>query len=411
MDRRNFIKRSLVSAGGFVAADLGVTRAANLMDSKAPAGETAKMQYRKLGRTGIEVSVVSLGCEGFAKKSNEQVRKEFDYAIGKGINFLDLYSSNPELRSAIGFALEGRRNKFVVQGHIGSTWEDGQYLRTRNIEKCKAAFQDLLTRLKTNYVDVGMIHYVDDQKDFDTVFKGEFIKLVQQYRKEGKIRCIGMSTHSPEMARQAVETGLVDVIMFSLNPGYDFKFENGKLRGINPDREKLYELCARKGVAIDVMKCFGGGNLFDSKSCPFGVAFTPAQCIEYALTRPAVAAVMCGAKTQAELDNDLKWLSLPQEERDFYEAIAGVKSLTWRGHCMYCTHCQPCPSGINIADVNKYLALATAQSEVPETVREHYNLLEYHASDCIECGKCEKRCPFYVKIIDNMHRAAEIFGI
>ena len=123
------------------------------------------MEYRTLGRTGLRVSAVALGCEGFMNRPEEEVRADFDFAIENGINFLDLYASNPELRSSIGAALAGRREGFVIQGHLCSVWEEGQYLRTRDPEKAQAAFDDLLARLGTDYVDIGMIHYVDAEAD------------------------------------------------------------------------------------------------------------------------------------------------------------------------------------------------------------------------------------------------------
>ena len=77
---------------------------------------------------------------------------------------------------------------------------------------------------------------------------------------------------------------------------------------------------------------------------------------------------------------------------------------------MYCSHCAPCPRHISVADVTKFLNLALAQGKVPETVREHYRLLEHHADECVQCGVCETRCPFGVPIRDNMKKAVEIFG-
>lgn len=77
---------------------------------------------------------------------------------------------------------------------------------------------------------------------------------------------------------------------------------------------------------------------------------------------------------------------------------------------MYCGHCAPCPEGIDVALVTKFLNLAKAQGEVPETVREHYEVLEHKAGTCISCGACEKRCPFEVPAVSNMKEAAKIFG-
>ena len=78
--------------------------------------------------------------------------------------------------------------------------------------------------------------------------------------------------------------------------------------------------------------------------------------------------------------------------------------------CLTCSHCAPCPVNIKVAEVNKFLNLALAQGELPETVREHYKLLEHHASECIQCGACEGRCPFGVRIREKMQQAVQIFG-
>ncbi|WP_462373301.1 aldo/keto reductase [Alistipes shahii] len=381
------------------------------------------MEYRTLGRTGIRVSAVALGCEGFMHKTAEEVKADFDFAIAHGVNFVDIYSSNPDLRANIGAALEGRRGKFVVQGHLCTVWENDQYLRTRDLEKTVRSFEEQLRQLRTDYLDVGMIHYVDAKEDLRTVFDGPIIRLAERLKAEGRIRSIGLSSHNPVVARMAVETGLVDVLMFSVNPAYDLQPPSEDvdtlwadesyartLHNIDPARERLYELCERTGVGIDVMKVYGGGDLLSRTDSPFGRALTPVQCIEYALTRPAVAAVMVGCKSRAEIEAALAWCGATAAERDYAAAISGLERFSWQGHCMYCGHCAPCSAGIDIAAVNKFRNLAQAQGEIPETVREHYRTLTHHASECIGCGLCEPRCPFGVEIVEAMRRAAERFG-
>ena len=108
------------------------------------------MEYRILGRTGLKVGASALGCEGCADKTAEEVRADFDFAIRNGINFLDLYASNPTLRSNIGAALAGRREQFVIQGHLCSVWEEGQYLRTRDPQKSADSFERQLRQLRTD---------------------------------------------------------------------------------------------------------------------------------------------------------------------------------------------------------------------------------------------------------------------
>ncbi|MDE6203789.1 MAG: aldo/keto reductase, partial [Lachnospiraceae bacterium] len=236
-------------------------------------------------------------------------------------------------------------------------------------------------------------------------------------------RAIGLSSHNPVIARKAVESGLIDVLMFSVNAAYDMQpasedcndlfdpaaYQNGFV-GMNPDRKALYELCDRENVAIDVMKVFGGGDMLNAELSPFGVAFNEYQCIEYCLTRPGVVSVMAGCHSENEIEKAVSYYEASREEKDYSMILSRMDKFQFRGNCMYCGHCAPCSVGINVAEVNKYLNLCLAQKEVPETVADHYRLLAHHAGECIACGRCEKNCPFGVEIIQKMKKAAEVFG-
>jgi len=382
------------------------------------------MKYREIKRCGnLKVSEIALGCEGFMGKSPEEFKAMLDRALELGINFMDMYTPDPDFRDNMGKAIAGRREQIVLQGHIGSVWENGQYLRTRDVKKAKAAFEDQLNRLGTDYLDIGMIHYVDAEEDFEKVFHGEFIDYCKGLKENGKVRCLGMSSHNPAVAGKAVETGLIDVLMFSVNAAYDMQPpsencedlwnpDNYKDRkdGTDPQRKALYELCAREGVAIDVMKAFGGGDMLSAELSPFGAAFNEYQCIDYCLTRPAVAAVMAGCHSIGQMEKLAGYYDAPRQERDYSGVLSKVERFNLKGNCMYCGHCAPCTVGINVADVNKYLNLALAQGEVPETVADHYRLLGHHASECVSCGNCERNCPFGVKIMERMKKAVEVFG-
>lgn len=179
------------------------------------------MNYRELGRCGIRVSEVGLGSEAFVGKDDAFSQELLDAALEAGINYFDLYNPEPYIRDSFGKAMEGRRERFVLQAHLCSAWMDGQYKRTREMNAVKAAYEDLFCRLRTDYVDVGMIHYVDEQADFDAVFGGPVMRYAKELKSAGKIRHIGMSSHNPRVAIQAAKSGEVDVIMLSVNPAYD----------------------------------------------------------------------------------------------------------------------------------------------------------------------------------------------
>lgn len=382
------------------------------------------MEYRELGRTGIKVSVIALGCEGFVANEGALTEQLLNAAEQGGINCIDLYAPQPEMRSRLGKWLRGRRGKFVLQAHLCTVWQEGQYKRTREIGEVKASFEDLLTRLATDYIDIGMIHYVDSLEDWEAVAGGPVMAYAREMQAQGKIRYIGLSSHNPAAAMQAVQSGLIDVLMFSVNPCYDLQPANedcyalwdGKnydrqLVNMDPEREALYETCSRLGVAITVMKAFGGGDLLDEELSPAGKALTVNQCLHYALTRPGVAAVMSGAHTVDELEKCLEYTTAADVEKDYAAAFAALPKISWEGHCMYCGHCAPCPQGIDVAAVTKFLNLTKAQNSVPETVREHYAALRHNAGECVKCGACEKRCPFKVTVIQNMQEAVKVFGM
>ncbi|MBT9776454.1 aldo/keto reductase [Clostridium sp. MCC353] len=379
------------------------------------------MRYRELGKTGLRVSEIGLGAEWLERHNTEEVKAVIGHCEAAGINILDCWMSEPKVRSNIGAAIKGRRDHWIIQGHLGSTWQDGQYVRTRDLPKVKEAFQDLLTRLQTDYVDLGMIHFVDEKAEFHRIIDGEFMEYVRELKKNGVIRHIGLSTHNPDVAKLAALQGEIEMILFSINPAFDmlpasedmneyFKDTYAKeVGGIAPERAELYRICEREGVGITVMKGYAGGRLFSAEASPFGVALTPVQCIHYALTRPAVASIMVGYDTTEHVDAAVAYETASEEEKDYASVLAGAPSHAYYGQCTYCGHCAPCPTGIDIAMVNKLYDLAAMQEEVPPAIRAHYECLSANAKDCIGCRGCEERCPFGVKVAERMEKAVKLF--
>ena len=99
-----------------------------------------------------------------------------------------------------------------------------------------------------------------------------------------------------------------------------------------------------------------------------------------------------------------------EDEKDYASILVNAPKNSYEGQCTYCGHCAPCVVKIDIAMVNKFYDLAKIHDEIPESIRVHYNDLEFNASDCISCGQCETRCPFNVKIVETMKKANELFN-
>jgi predicted aldo/keto reductase-like oxidoreductase len=322
-----------------------------------------------------------------------------------------------EVRGHIARALGDRRGDVMVQGGIGSTDVNRQYDICRDMPAVRKYFEELL-RLFGGYIDFGMMFFIDSEDDYKKVFDTEFATYADKLKKRGDIRHIGFSSHNPETAAKAINTGLPEMMMFSVNPAFDMlpsdqyvfdHIEKGfgaeLFRGIDSKRASLYRLCAQKQIGITVMKTFGGGKLLSAEHTPFSKPLTAAQCVHYALSRPAVACVLPGCKTGGEVREVMKYFELGESEKDYAETINTARN-DFRGNCVYCGHCQPCPAGIDIAAANKYLDIARLDaSNVPPSVKSHYKSLPHGGGDCVECGSCEGRCPFGVKIIDNMKEA------
>lgn len=379
------------------------------------------MRYRELGKTGLKVSEIGLGAEWLERHNAQEIKEVIDHCEACGINILDCWMSEPNVRSNIGAAIKGHREHWIIQGHLGSTWQDGQYVKTRDLKLAKKAFADLLERMGTDYIDLGMIHFVDEAEEYKKIMSGEFYAYAQELKEKGVIHHIGMSTHNPAVAKMAAESGKIEMILFSINPAFDMlpaseniddyfkETYDENLGGIASERAELYQICEQNGVGITVMKGYAGGRLFNASASPFGVALTPVQCLHYALTRPAVASVLAGYDTTAHVDEAVAYETASEEEKNYASVLAKAPAHAYYGMCTYCGHCAPCPVDIDIAMVNKLYDLALMQPEVPATVKAHYNDLSANGKDCVDCGSCEERCPFGVKVAERMKKAEELF--
>ena len=378
------------------------------------------MNYRKLGKTGLKVSEIGFGCTYFRETGEQVLGKMFDYGMERGVNFLDCCLSRPDDRDMVGRLLTGRRDKMIIQGHIGLTVENGQEALTQDLHKSKDHMDDLFRRLKTDYVDIAMLHCIDQEGEYQSALQSGLIDYMLEQKKKGAFRYLGFSSHELEVAKKMVNSGHFDVVMFSISPLFDLVFNDmdrfftmpsdeayPKDLNIDPRRAAFYSLCQEKEIGISVMKALAAGSLVDPHDTPFSKAMTVPQCIHYALNRPAVASVFIGMKDEEQLKDALSYYDTPAKDLD-YSSILNSVTGDLKIKCLYCNHCLPCAARIDIGSVTKLLDTGITHG-LSDELRDRYARLEVKASACIECGACPPRCPFGIDAMANVKKAAEMF--
>lgn len=383
------------------------------------------MIYRRLGKTGLKVSAIGLGCEYVWTADEKQVVELVHAAVDAGINYIDIFIGTPSTREHFGKALNGIREKVYLAGHLGCADHGGQYVKTRDLAECKDFIEQFYEKLNTDYIDILYLHNCDSPEDLDEILNGGMYDYAKQLQSAGHAGWIGISSHNTKTALEAVKSGKIDVLMFPVNPLFNMlpqDIGDAKMKGrpvtamtdaekaTYPTKQELYQLCDDMDVPIIAMKPFAGGNIL--KNHEGGrleglLSLTPIQCISYILSFPQVACPVPGFKDVDELNQSLAYLNATDKEKDFSEINESLIA-NFHNQCMYCNHCQPCPVQIDIAEVTKLTDMMEKEGSDGLIVR--YNALTAKGGDCIHCESCTDRCPFGIDASANMRRAQEIFG-
>ena len=349
------------------------------------------MEYRRLGRTGLDVSAIGLDTEHLEQK-RETMEDALCTAVDAGTNYIDMLYSDPE--GAAGFgdnfapALKPYRDKLILTAHWGPS---DLY---RDPDDCQRCLESVLARMSNHYVEVVMLTVVDSEKTWQG-WARESLERLRPYKEQGRIGYIGMSGHTASTAMTAVNSGLIDVLMYPIN----LIWHGDEIMSA------LYQACVDQDVGLVAMKPYHGGTLLFADGKPSGI--TPAQCLAYVLSLP-VSTTVPGAKNAEELRATLYYLEASDEEKGYRSVVDNIHDHL-AGQCVYCAHCHPCPRDIDMRWVIWHVD--QAEGGVTDELRGWYSGFPVKASECTECGVCMDRCPFEVDIIAKMRKAVELYEV
>ena len=371
------------------------------------------MQCRQLGKTGSEISEISIGTEWLYKKKQEDVKVLVEEAIGRGVNYFDIIFNFEPFLEQISSGIKSSRDKVLLTHHLGSSEYKGKYRKTRSTGECTKNLERFLKIMETDHTDILFVHFVATRKDCEKVLeKGGLKDLALELKKQGKTRCIGVSTHDYEQAIEFAESGIADLIMTQINLA----------NHSHPKRKELLEACVSTGTGVIAMKPFAGGKLLRKNSTLSFASYqtashcirkkkmppevTSQRCLHYILNLPGVSAVVPGVANLEELEDCLSYYSASEEEKDYSGLLKSFEEYK-SGECVYCNHCLPCPSDIDIGPMIRLYEMKDYIGS--DQLEKEYSSFENPASSCSECGVCIERCPFDVDVIAKLKEINEYF--
>ncbi len=328
------------------------------------------MRTITLGRTGFTVSAVGLGGIQFSKITKRETARVIGTAREHGINFFETAYGYFDSEEKVGFGLRGRRDGAILASKTGA--RDGKTFA--------AHIDESLRRLRTDMIDIYQFHGVDSREALDQVMRrrGPFDAANKAVR-QGKVRSLGISSHSLELCLHVLKLDLFDSIQYPIS-----------LINTEVPRSGLLGQARRKNVGLIAMKPLGGGRITNAR-----------LALGYIYRHPRVVPVV-GVETPDQVRQLARIASKPPRlgPRDF-ERIKRIRNTVGTTFCRVCRYCEPCPEGIPIYRV-LYFPIYIKQLGAKHCVKNGVPDWLEKASHCIECYKGEARCPSHLHIVDGL---------
>jgi predicted aldo/keto reductase-like oxidoreductase len=360
------------------------------------------MQYRRLGRTNLEVSVIGFGAIKLPRIEEAVATEALNRALDLGINFVDTARAYHDSEEKIGRALEGRRDEYVLATKTAQ----------RGAEGALAELETSLGNLRTDHVDLWQLHTVSTWPHWEEINAPDgAIAAGQKALEQGKILHFGITIHRDWRVMQAaIESGVFESIMLAYSPL--------DAEGVGP---KILPLAREHDLGVIVMKGLSGGQLaqpLETRTPGFGGAdAVVAGALRFILGHPAITTVIPGMTCAREVEENVavgaSFQALRDDELAELRRLIGgqQKSYRYGQVCLRCGYCLPCPQGINIPEVFR---AADMKRDYPDELKPMgdalWESLEVYPEDCVECRKCVEKCPGGVDIPAKLKEAAQQFA-
>ena len=334
------------------------------------------MEYRILGKTGLKISRLGFGGIPIQRIDAEGTKTLMHTLMEAGVNYIDTARGYTVSEEYLGYGLEGIREHFILATKSMSRDRDGM---ARDIDISRK-------NLRTDYIDLYQVHNPTPAQLDQVTAPGGALEALLEAKAAGKIGHIGITAHSLEVFRRALDMDWVETIMFPYNI-------------VENQGEKEMRACREKNIGFVDMKPLAGGAIEDA-----------ALALRFVCADPDVTVVIPGMAEAKELAENLAAVNntepLTPEEK---AKINDIRSQLGTQFCRRCNYCQPCAAGINISGVLLFEGYLSRYG-LSDWAKARYASLPVKASACNGCGACEDRCPYQLPIRKLLKNAAEKFG-
>ena len=334
------------------------------------------MELVELARSGLCLSPVGMGTAPMVTRVHGPERVDLvRRVVDLGVNWFDTARRDADAETVLGAALKGIRDRIIIVTKSGA--HDPAML-TEHINES-------LRQLKTDYVDVFLFHGGGAVKNEAFGQVGGLLETVEDARRAGKIRFLGFSAHSEELACTAIEVESFDFAMVPAN-FISTRYIDGPFMDAARERD----------VTVFAMKPFGGGRIE-----------APRLCLNFLKQYPGLMPCV-GVDRVDQMEENLRiWEDSAELNANDLREIDRIRNELDENFCRQCGYCLPCPQGVPIISMN--LMEAWVKQLSPEALAGVHSGGVEKARECVECRECVEKCPYDLPIPELLKDGIELF--